>query len=112
MTSAATLNARDHGSAFTAGCSNESYMEFDLGRKWKTLEFTAGIDDDSPTEEARITISVDDRTASFSHTVQLGKPVVKSIPVAGALRLRIRAEDTLSYDQDAYVIIAAPLLKR
>ncbi|MCD2464238.1 protein kinase [Streptomyces sp. MBT42] len=112
VTSAATLNARDYGSAFTAGCSNESYMEFNLGRKWKSLEFTAGIDDDSPTEEARITISVDDRTASFSQTVQLGKPVVKSIPITGALRLRIRVEDTCSYSQDAYVIIAAPLLKR
>ncbi|MGW1250818.1 protein kinase domain-containing protein [Streptomyces sp. NPDC002535] len=112
VTSAATLNARDYGSAFTAGCSSESYMEFNLGRKWKSLEFTAGIDDDSPTEEARITISVDDRTASFSQTVQLGKPVVKSIPITGALRLRIRVEDTCSYSQDAYVIIAAPLLKR
>ncbi|MCX5228843.1 protein kinase [Streptomyces sp. NBC_00233] len=112
VSSAATLNTRDYGSAFTAGCSNESYMEFNLGRKWKTLEFTAGIDDDSPTEEGRITISVDDRTASFSQTVQLGKPVVKSITVTGALRLRIRVEDTCSYDQDAYVIIASPLLKR
>lgn len=112
VTSAATLNARDYGSAFVAGCSNESYMEFNLGRKWDTLEFTAGIDDDSPTEEARITISVDDQTAAFSQAVQLGKPVVKSIKVKGALRLRIRVEDTCSYSQEAYVVIAAPLLKR
>ncbi|MFG3190980.1 serine/threonine-protein kinase [Streptomyces omiyaensis] len=112
VTSAATLNAKDYGSAFVAGCSNESYMEFNLGRAWGTLEFTAGIDDDSPTEEARISISVDDQAAPFAQAVSLGKPVTKTISVKGALRLRIRVEDTCSYSQEAYVVIAAPMLRR
>ncbi|MFF9343075.1 MULTISPECIES: serine/threonine protein kinase [unclassified Streptomyces] len=112
VTSAATLNAKDYGSAFVAGCSNESYMEFNLGRAWETLEFTAGIDDDSPTEEARISISVDDQPAPFAQAVSLGKPVFKSMSVKGALRLRIRVEDTCSYSQEALVVIAAPVLKR
>ncbi|MER7908891.1 serine/threonine-protein kinase [Streptomyces sp. NPDC096068] len=108
----ATLNARDYGSAFVTGCSSESSMEFNLSRKWETLEFTAGIADDSPTEQARITISVDDQPALFSEAVKLGKPVVKSLSVKGALRLRIRVEDTCTFSQKAYVVIAAPLLKR
>ncbi|MFD4377807.1 hypothetical protein ACFWPY_40480, partial [Streptomyces sp. NPDC058527] len=112
VTSSATLNARDYGSAFVTGCSDESYMEFNLGRAWETLEFTAGIDDDSPTEEARISISVDDQPAPFAQAVSLGKPVVKSISVKGALRLRIRVEDTCSFSQEALVVIAAPVLKR
>ncbi|MFE1267689.1 protein kinase [Streptomyces sp. NPDC058758] len=112
VTSSATLNAKDYGSAFVAGCSNESYMEFNLGRAWETLEFTAGIDDDSPTEEARISISVDDQPAPFAQAVSLGKPVFKSMSVKGALRLRIRVEDTCSYSQEALVVIAAPVLKR
>ncbi|MFF9475335.1 protein kinase [Streptomyces roseolus] len=112
VTSAATLNAKDYGSAFVAGCSDESYMEFNLGRAWETLEFTAGIDDDSPTEEARISISVDDQPAPFAQAVSLGKPVTKSISVKGALRLRIRVEDTCSFSQEALVVIAAPVLKR
>ncbi|WP_432121288.1 serine/threonine protein kinase [Streptomyces sp. S1] len=108
----ATLNARDYGSAFVAGCSSESSMEFNLSRKWETLQFTAGIADDSPTEQARITISVDDQPALFSEAVNLGKPVVKSLSVKGALRLRIRVEDTCTFSQKAHVVIAAPLLKR
>ncbi|MFD6364237.1 protein kinase [Streptomyces roseolus] len=112
VTSSATLNAKDYGSAFVAGCSDESYMEFNLGRAWETLEFTAGIDDDSPTEEARISISVDDQPAPFAQAVSLGKPVAKSISVKGALRLRIRVEDTCSFSQEALVVIAAPVLKR
>ncbi|NML53384.1 serine/threonine protein kinase [Streptomyces sp. R302] len=112
VTSSATLNAKDYGSAFVAGCSDESYMEFNLGRAWETLEFTAGIDDDSPTEEARISISVDDQPAPFAQAVSLGKPVAKSISVKGALRLRIRVEDTCSFSQEALVVIASPVLKR
>ncbi|WP_432116212.1 serine/threonine protein kinase [Streptomyces sp. S1] len=108
----ATLNARDYGSAFVTGCSSESTIEFNLSRKWETLQFTAGIADDSPTEQARITISVDDQPALFSEAVNLGKPVVKSLSVKGALRLRIRVEDTCTFSQKAYVVIAAPLLKR
>ncbi|MGV9693895.1 protein kinase domain-containing protein, partial [Streptomyces sp. NPDC003444] len=84
----ATLNARDYGSAFVTGCSSESTIEFNLSRKWETLQFTAGIADDSPTEQARITISVDDQPALFSEAVKLGKPVAASFPVKGALRLR------------------------
>ncbi|WP_282693179.1 serine/threonine-protein kinase [Streptomyces sp. CC208A] len=112
VTSSATLNAKSYGTAFVAGCSDESYMEFNLGRAWETLEFTAGIDDDSPTEEARISISVDDQPAPFAQAVSLGKPVTKSISVKGALRLRIRVEDTCTFSQKAYVVIAAPVLKR
>ncbi|MFJ5877845.1 serine/threonine protein kinase [Streptomyces sp. NPDC093088] len=108
----ATLNARDYGSAFVTGCSSESTIEFNLSRKWETLQFTAGIADDSPTEQARITISVDDQPALFSEAVKLGKPVAASFPVKGALRLRIRVEDTCTFSQKAYVVIAAPLLKR
>ncbi|MET9936333.1 NPCBM/NEW2 domain-containing protein, partial [Streptomyces sp. NPDC006324] len=108
----ATLNARDYGSAFVAGCSSESTMEFNLSRKWETLEFTAGIADDSPTEQARVSISVDDQPALFSEAVKLGKPVAKTLSVKGALRLRIRVEDTCTFSQRAYVVIAAPLLKR
>ncbi|MFZ4297430.1 serine/threonine protein kinase [Streptomyces cinereoruber] len=108
----ATLNARDYGSAFVTGCSSESTIEFNLSRKWETLQFTAGIADDSPTEQARISISVDDQPALFSEAVKLGKPVAASFSVKGALRLRIRVEDTCTFSQKAYVVIAAPLLKR
>ncbi|MFD3780156.1 serine/threonine protein kinase [Streptomyces sp. NPDC058612] len=109
--SAVTLNTKSYGAAFVADCSQTSYAEFNLNRAYTTLEFTAGIDDTSPVEQGRISVSIDDKPALFNEEVRLGKPVVKSVQVKDALRLRIRVEDTCG-TQDGFVVLAAPVLRR
>ncbi|MFD7083226.1 hypothetical protein [Streptomyces sp. NPDC059918] len=53
---------------------------------------------------------MDDKPALFSEQVHLGKPVTKSLDIKGALRLRIKVEETCRDRGSA--IIAAPVLKR
>ncbi|MEU9161592.1 protein kinase [Streptomyces sp. NPDC048424] len=108
---AATLNTKSYGSSFVADCSQTSSAEFNLNRAWSTLEFTAGIADNSPVERGRISVSIDDQPALFNEEVALGKPVSKTVEVKGALRLRIRVEDTCGL-KDGYVVLASPTLKR
>ncbi|WP_326587875.1 serine/threonine protein kinase [Streptomyces sp. NBC_01294] len=108
---AATLNTKSYGSSFIADCSQTSSAEFNLNRAWSQLEFTAGIADNSPVERGRISVSIDDQPALFNEEVVLGKPVSKTVEVKGALRLRIRVEDTCGL-KDGYVVLASPTLKR
>ena len=108
---AATLNTKSYGSSFVADCSQTSSAEFNLNRAWSQLEFTAGIADNSPVERGRISVSIDDQPALFNEEVVLGKPVSKTVEVKGALRLRIRVEDTCGL-KDGYVVLASPTLKR
>ncbi|MFF4431384.1 serine/threonine protein kinase [Streptomyces sp. NPDC001513] len=108
---AATLNTKSYGSSFVADCSQTSSAEFNLNRAWSQLEFTAGIADNSPVERGRISVSIDDQPALFNEEVALGKPVSKTVEVKGALRLRIRVEDTCGL-KDGYVVLASPTLKR
>ncbi|MFI6146274.1 protein kinase [Streptomyces sp. NPDC051109] len=106
----AKLNTKEYGAALLGSCYVGASIEYDVNRAWSTLEFTAGVDDGSTTEEARVTISVDDKPALFSEQVHLGKPVTKSLDIKGALRLRIKVEETCRDRGSA--IIAAPVLKR
>ncbi|MFJ6794205.1 serine/threonine protein kinase [Streptomyces sp. NPDC091268] len=109
--SPAKLNTVLFGATFSAtpSCNTDAYTEFDLNREWKTLEFTAGIDDGSHYENGRLTISLDDRPAVFSELLQLGKPLTRTIPVEGALRLRVKAEKSC---RNGEIVLAAPTLKR
>ncbi|MFE5539220.1 protein kinase [Streptomyces sp. NPDC056492] len=106
----AKLNTKEYGAALLGSCYVGASVEYDVNRAWSTLEFTAGVDDGSTVEEARVTISVDDKPALFSEQVHLGKPVTKSLDIKGALRLRIKVEETCRDRGSA--IIAAPVLKR
>ncbi|WP_327264575.1 serine/threonine protein kinase [Streptomyces sp. NBC_01232] len=108
---AATLNTKSYGTSFVADCSQTSYAEFNLNRAWTHLDFTAGIADNSPVERGRISVSIDDQPALFNEEVTLGKPVPRTVEVKGALRLRIRVEDTCGL-KDGYVVLASPTLRR
>ncbi|MFI6418553.1 protein kinase [Streptomyces sp. NPDC050842] len=106
----AKIDTKEYGAALIGDCYNGAYVEYDLNREWKAFEFTAGIDDGSRIESARVVISVDDQPALFNETVDLGKPVTKSLNIEGALRLRLKVESTC--DDSGNAVIAAPLLKR
>ncbi|WP_420079527.1 protein kinase domain-containing protein [Streptomyces sp. JL4002] len=106
----AKLNTKEYGSALLGSCYYGAAVEYDVNRAWSTLEFTAGVDDGSTMEQARVTISVDDRPALFSESVHLGKPVTESLDIRGALRLRIKVEQGCKDDGNA--VLAAPVLKR
>ncbi|MFJ3979616.1 protein kinase [Streptomyces sp. NPDC090021] len=106
----AKLNTTEYGAALLGSCYYGAAIEYDVNRAWSTLEFTAGIDDGSTVEQARLTISVDDKPAVFSELVHLGKPVTKSLDIKGALRLRIKVEEGCKGRGNA--VLAAPLLKR
>ncbi|MFG2335950.1 protein kinase [Streptomyces yangpuensis] len=106
----AKLNTTEYGAALLGSCYYGAAIEYDVNRAWSTLEFTAGIDDGSTVEQARLTISVDDRPATFSELVHLGKPVTKSLDIKGALRLRIKVEQGCKDRGNA--VLAAPVLKR
>ncbi|MEU7728322.1 protein kinase [Streptomyces sp. NPDC040724] len=106
----AKLNTKEYGATLLGSCYYGAAVEYDVNRAWKTLEFTAGIDDGSTVEQARLTISVDDKPALFSELVHLGKPVTKSLNIEGALRLRIKVEESCKGRGNA--VLAAPVLKR
>ncbi|MFE6833582.1 protein kinase [Streptomyces sp. NPDC057705] len=106
----AKLNTKEYGATLLGSCYYGAAVEYDVNRAWKTLEFTAGIDDGSTVEQARLTISVDDKPALFSELVHLGKPVTKSLNIEGALRLRIKVEEGCKGRGNA--VLAAPVLKR
>ncbi|MFJ7267856.1 protein kinase [Streptomyces sp. NPDC099050] len=106
----AKLNTREYGAALLGSCYYGATAEYDVNRAWSTLEFTAGMDDGSTMEQARISISVDDQPALFSEVVHLGKPVTKSLDIKGALRLRLRVETGCK--DTGHAVIAAPQLKR
>ncbi|MFD5617276.1 protein kinase [Streptomyces yangpuensis] len=106
----AKLNTTEYGAALLGSCYYGAAIEYDVNRAWSTLEFTAGIDDGSTVEQARLTISVDDKPATFSELVHLGKPVTKSLDIKGALRLRIKVEQGCKDRGNA--VLAAPVLKR
>ncbi|MFD9263788.1 protein kinase [Streptomyces sp. NPDC059538] len=106
----AKLNTKEYGAALIGSCYYGATVEYDVNRAWSTLEFTAGIDDGSTMEQARVTISVDDKPAIFSEAVHLGKPVTKSLDIKGALRLRLKVEEGCKDTGSA--VIAAPVLKR
>ncbi|WP_063831112.1 protein kinase [Streptomyces griseus] len=106
----AKINTKEYGSALIGDCYNGAYVEYDLNREWKTFEFIAGIDDGSKIETARVVISVDDKPALFNETVHLGKPISETLNISGALRLRLKVEETCTDSGSG--IIAAPMLKR
>lgn len=106
----AKLNTTEYGAALLGSCYYGAAIEYDVNRAWSSLEFTAGIDDGSTVEQARLTISVDDKPAVFSELVHLGKPVTKSLDIKGALRLRIKVEEGCKGRGNA--VLAAPVLKR
>lgn len=106
----AKLNTKEYGAALLGSCYYGATIEYDVNRAWSTLEFTAGVDDGSTMEQARVTISVDDKPALFSEAVHLGKPVTKSLDIKGALRLRLKVEEGCRNSGNA--VIAAPVLKR
>ncbi|MFF1411855.1 protein kinase [Streptomyces sp. NPDC058289] len=107
----AKINTKQYGAAFIQerNCDYDAYADFDLNRAWKTLEFTAGIDDGSENEKGRVSISLDGQPAAFSELVQLGKPITHTVDVSGALRLRIKVDKGCD---NGTVVIAAPVLKR
>ncbi|MGY3338919.1 serine/threonine protein kinase [Streptomyces filamentosus] len=106
----AKINTKEHGSALIGSCYYGAYVEYDLNREWKTFEFTAGVDDGSEVETARVVISVDDKPALFNETVHLGKPITETLDISGALRLRLKVEETCTDSGSG--VIAAPMLKR
>lgn len=106
----AKLNTKEYGAALLGSCYYGATIEYDVNRAWSTLEFTVGVDDGSTMEQARVTISVDDKPALFSEAVHLGKPVTKSLDIKGALRLRLKVEEGCRNSGNA--VIAAPVLKR
>ncbi len=106
----AKLNTTEYGAALLGSCYYGAAIEYDVNRAWSTLEFTAGIDDGSTVEQARLTISVDDKPAIFSELVHLGRPVTKALDIKGALRLRIKVEEGCKGRGNA--VLAAPVLTR
>ncbi|MGW6686080.1 protein kinase domain-containing protein [Streptomyces sp. NPDC054961] len=107
----AKINTKQYGAAFIQerSCDFDAYTEFDLNREWKSLEFTAGIDDGSQHEKGRVSVSLDGQPAAFSELVELGKPITHTVDVSGALRLRIKVDKGCD---NGTVVIAAPQLKR
>ncbi|MEV6246963.1 protein kinase [Streptomyces sp. NPDC051742] len=106
----AKIDTKEYGAALIGDCYNGAYVEYDLNREWSWFDFTAGIDDGSNIETARIIVSVDDQPALFNETVDLGKPITKSLKIEGALRLRLKVEETCTDEGSG--VIAAPLLRR
>ncbi|MFJ6481681.1 protein kinase [Streptomyces sp. NPDC091682] len=106
----AKLNTKEYGAALLGSCYYGATIEYDVNRAWSALEFTVGVDDGSTMEQARVSISVDDKPALFSEAVHLGKPITKSLDIKGALRLRLKVEESCRNDGNA--VIAAPVLKR
>lgn len=56
-------------------------------------------------------VSVDDQPALFNETVQLGKPISRTLKITGALRLRLKVESS-SCSDEGNGVIAAPTLRR
>ncbi|MFI8367018.1 protein kinase [Streptomyces sp. NPDC085466] len=106
----AKINTKEYGAALIGDCYGGAYVEYDLNREWKSFTFTAGIDDGSSIETARIIVSIDDKPALFNETVDLGKPITTSLKIEGALRLRLKVEATCTDSGNG--IIAAPMLRR
>ncbi|MFF4083250.1 protein kinase [Streptomyces sp. NPDC001777] len=107
---AATLDAQQYADAYvgTPDCGEGPYMEFNLGRAWRTFDLTAGIDDNSNYESGRLTIKVDDTTL-WVGTLELGKPQKLSLKVENGLRLRISVDETCD---GAHLALGTPLLKK
>ncbi|MER5309089.1 protein kinase [Streptomyces sp. NPDC002773] len=106
----AKIDTKEYGAALIGDCYNGAYVEYDLNREWTWFDFTAGIDDGSNIETARIIVSVDDQPALFNETVDLGTPITKSLKIEGALRLRLKVEETCTDEGSG--VIAAPVLRR
>ncbi|MGW5420010.1 hypothetical protein [Streptomyces sp. NPDC003943] len=54
---------------------------------------------------------MDDQPALFNETVQLGKPISRTLKITGALRLRLKVESS-SCSDEGNGVIAAPTLRR
>ncbi|MFF5918799.1 protein kinase [Streptomyces flavochromogenes] len=106
----AKIDTKEYGAALIGDCYNGAYVEYDLNREWSWFDFTAGIDDGSNIETARVIVSVDDQPALFNETVDLGKPIKKTLKIEGALRLRLKVEETCTDEGSG--VIAAPILRR
>ncbi|MER6096794.1 protein kinase [Streptomyces sp. NPDC001728] len=106
----AKIDTKEYGAALIGDCYQGAYVEYDLNREWSWFDFTAGIDDGSNIESARIIVSVDDQPALFNETVDLGEPIKKTLKIEGALRLRLKVEETCTDEGNG--VIAAPVLRR
>ncbi|MFB7913017.1 protein kinase [Streptomyces sp. NPDC056061] len=106
----ATLDAQQHADAYVASpdCNDGPYMEFNLGRAWKTFDLTAGIDDNSNYESGRLTIKAD-RTTLWVGTLELGKPQKLSLNIENRLRLRIQVDENCD---GAQLALGTPVLRR
>lgn len=111
-TDPAKLNTKRYAVAFTESCTGSAI--YDLNREWLSLEFTAGVDDTSKAGTGQISIAAveaDTQTLLFNETVELGKPVTKTISVKDVLRLRVEIKSRNCDDTDK-IVIASPTLRR
>lgn len=87
-----TVNARTYTETVRLNSCLMCYAEFDLGRSWTTFEAVVGLSDDSNSDAEVAVRALADGDLVFSHTLSLGQAEEISVPVEGALRLRLEAE--------------------
>jgi hypothetical protein len=82
---------------YGATAGYDGFAEYNLGRSYKKLTFTVGLDDNSPDTGKTFTVLADGKRL-FRQRVTVGHPAQPSLDVSGVLRLRV---EWLSDDQDS-----------
>lgn len=81
------------------------YVEYDLGRRYSTLETTIGLRDDVPARTAIVMEILGDGSPLLRYTARLGEAAARTVDVSGVLRLRLQVTDiTGDYPFDVYAV--------
>lgn len=100
------MDTKRYNTSFRAACATADY---DINKEWSTLDFIAGMDDTSGSKTGQIRIYGDD-VELFNESVEMLKPVTRSVNVTGVLILRIDIGTRCGGDSE--VVMASPTLRR
>ncbi|MFE4636353.1 protein kinase [Streptomyces sp. NPDC056773] len=100
------MDTKRYNTSFRAACAT---AEYDINKEWSTLDFIAGMDDTSGSKTGQIRIYGDD-VELFNESVEMLKPVTRSVNVTGVLILRIDLGTRCGGDSE--VVMASPTLRR
>ncbi|MDX3387688.1 NPCBM/NEW2 domain-containing protein [Streptomyces niveiscabiei] len=107
----ASLSGDDYSDSLvsTRMCPSRGSVEYDLGRDWKYLRATAGLDDNSTVTTAELTVTADDRTL-FHGSLDLGRTRALNLKIENALRLTVSYKFDGCYGGDTWIALGNPTL--
>ncbi|WP_416973886.1 NPCBM/NEW2 domain-containing protein [Streptomyces sp. 4F14] len=107
----ASLSGDDYADSLvsTRMCPSRGSVEYNLGRDWKYLRATAGLDDNSAVTTAELTVTADDSTL-FHGSLALGRTRALNLKLDNALRLTVSYKFDGCYGGDTWIVLGNPTL--